>query len=90
MSEGRSSISQARSYREIAEFWDTQDLAEYWDQTEPVEFDVEIQSEVTYFALERELSQKLAEAADERGVTAETLLNIWVQEKLTEGTAPAA
>ena len=88
MSEGRSSISQAKSYRKIAEFWDTHDLADYWDQTEPVEFEVEIQSEATYYALERQLSYKLARAADERGVSAGTLLNIWIQEKLTEGAKP--
>ena len=90
MSEGRSSISQAKSYREIAEFWDTHDLADYWDQTEPVEFEVDIQSEATYYALDRQLSNKLARAADERGVSAETLLNIWIQEKLTEGAKPTS
>ena len=88
MSEGKSKISEARSYREIAEFRDTHDLTDYWDQTEPVEFEVGIQSEATYYALERQLSQELAKAADKRGVSAETLLNIWIQEKLTEGTAP--
>ncbi len=90
MSEGRSSISQGASYREIAEFWDSHDLADYWDQTEPVEFDVDIQSEAAYYPLESQLSRGLAEAADERGVSAETLLNIWVLEKLAEGTAPTS
>lgn len=89
MSEGKSTISEARSYREIGEFWDTHDLADYWDETEPVEFEVDIQSEATYYALERQLSEELAKVADERGVSAETLLNIWVQEKLTEGAAPS-
>lgn len=88
MSEGRSSISQAKSYKEIGEFWDTHDLADYWDQTEPVEFEVDIQSETTYYALDRQLSQKLAKVAEERGVSAETLLNMWVQEKLLEQAAP--
>jgi hypothetical protein len=45
----KSSISKAKSYREIGEFWDTHDLAEYWDQTELAEFEVDIQSEVTYY-----------------------------------------
>ena len=52
MDENKSSISQARSYREIGEFWDTHDLTDYWEQTEPVEFEVDIQSEVRYYALE--------------------------------------
>jgi hypothetical protein len=45
---GRSSVSKARSYKEIGEFWDTHDLAEYWEQTQPIEFEVDVQSEVTY------------------------------------------
>jgi hypothetical protein len=89
MSENKSSISQGRSYKEIGEFWDTHDLADYWDQTEPVEFEVDIQSETTYYALEGQLSQKLAKIAEERGVSAQTLLNMWVQEKLLELAAPA-
>ncbi|MBM3120394.1 MAG: hypothetical protein FJ006_12785, partial [Chloroflexi bacterium] len=48
MHDGRSSISKARSYKEIGEFWDTHDLADYWEQTHPVEFELDIQSEVTY------------------------------------------
>jgi hypothetical protein len=88
MSESRSTISQARSYKEIGDFWDTHDLADYWDQTEPVDFEVDIQSEVTYYALDRELSQMLSEVAEERGVSAETLLNLWVQEKLWKDASP--
>ena len=57
MKKSKSSKSKAQSYREIGEFWDTHDLAEYWDQTESVEFDVDIQSEVTYYALDSQLSE---------------------------------
>jgi len=87
MSEDRSSISQARSYREIGEFWDTHDLTDYWEQTEPVEFEVDIQSEVTYYAVDSTLSARIREIARRQGVSAETLLNLWVQEKLQEQTA---
>ena len=87
MSESKSSISQAQSYREIGEFWDTHDLADYWEQTEPVEFEVDIQSEVRYCALESNLAARIAEIAWQRGVSVETLLNLWVQEKLEEQMA---
>lgn len=90
MDEGKSSISEAESYREIGEFWDSHDLADYWDRTEAVTFEVDIQAEATYYPLERQLSRRLARAADERGVSAETLLNIWVQEKLAEGAVPTS
>jgi hypothetical protein len=84
MDENKSSISQAQSYRKIGEFWDTHDLADYWAQTEPAEFDVDIQSEARYYALESDLVAKVSEIAWRRGVSVETLLNLWVQEKLMD------
>lgn len=84
MARSRSSISKARSYREIGEFWDTHDLAEVWEQTQPVEFKVDIQSEVTYYPLDVTLSARVRSIAKQRGVSPETLLNLWVQEKVQE------
>lgn len=84
MSEDKSSISKARSYKEIGEFWDTHDLGDYWEQTHPVDFEIDIQSEVTYYALDKALSASIRSIAEQRGVSAETLLNLWVQEKLQE------
>jgi len=86
MSENRSSISKAQSYKEIGEFWDTHDLSDYWDQTYPVEFEVDIQSEVTYYPLDTTLATKLRSIAKRRGISPETLINLWVQEKLQEET----
>jgi len=40
------------------------------------------QSRRRYFSLDRDLSRKIDESARRRGVTPETLLNLWVQEKL--------
>lgn len=84
MSESKISISKAQSYTEIGEFWDAHDLADYWEQTKPVEFDVDIQSEVTYYAVDVTLAARIREVASKRGVSAETLLNLWIQEKLQE------
>jgi len=82
MNKNKSSISKAKSYEGISKFWDTHDLAEYWDKTKPVDFEVDIRSEVTYYALDVTLSTKIREIAKQRGVSSETLLNLWVQEKL--------
>ncbi len=84
MKKTKNSISKAGSYREIGEFWDTHDLAEYWEQTKPVEFELDIQSEVTYYPLDKALSARIRFIAEQRGVSPETLLNLWVQEKLQE------
>ena len=84
MSKNKSSLSKARSYAEIGEFWDSHDLADYWDQTKPAEFDVDLRSEVIYYALDTTLSAKVRSIAESRGVSPETRLNLWVQEKLQE------
>ena len=84
MRRSKSSISKAQSYKEMGEFWDNHDLTDFWDQTEPVEFEVEIESEATYFPVETSLSAKLVSLAEQRGVSPETLLNLWIQEKVKE------
>jgi hypothetical protein len=84
MKKAKSSISQAQSYKEIGEFWDSHDLADYWDRTEPVEFEVDIISQVRYYPLDKVLAEKISEIAHNRGISSETLLNLWIQEKLQE------
>jgi hypothetical protein len=87
MNESRSSVSKATSYQEIGEFWDTHDAADFWEQTEPVEFEVDIESEVRYYALESSLATQIDQFARHKGVSSETLLNLWVQEKIHEMAA---
>ena len=89
MNSGRSSISNASSYQEMGAFWDEQDLGEIWDQTEAIHFDVEVRSTRNYYALETGLSTKLRSVAEQRGVSPETLLNLWVQEKMAEALVAA-
>jgi hypothetical protein len=87
MKRDSSSLSQAKSYKEIGEFWDTHDLADFWNQTKEVEFEVDIESEKTYFTLDKILSEQVQSVARRRGVSAGTLINLWVQEKLREQKA---
>lgn len=84
MKKNKSSISKGETHEEIGEYWDTHDLAEHWERTKTAEFEVDIQSEVTYFAVEKQLSEKIKAFARRRGVSPDTLLNLWVQEKLQE------
>lgn len=80
----RSSISKATSYKEIGNFWDTHDLTDFWEQTKKVDFEVDIKSEITYYALDKRLSEQIQSIARKRGVSADTLINLWVQEKIYE------
>ncbi|MBI2367048.1 MAG: hypothetical protein HYV01_18910 [Deltaproteobacteria bacterium] len=43
----KSSISKARSYAEMGEFWDEHDLSDYWGKTKRVKFDVVLEPEAT-------------------------------------------
>jgi len=87
MPENKSSISNASSYAEVGEYWDSHDLADHWDDTREVHFDVSPESSVTYFALEKTLAEKLRAAAKTHGVSSETLLNVWVQEHVATDTS---
>lgn len=84
MNKGKSSLSNAKSYREIGNFWDTHDLSDFWDKTKEVGFEVSIESEITYYALDKILSEQIQAIAQKRGVSADTLVNLWIQEKLQE------
>lgn len=87
MKKNKSSISKASSYQEMGEFWAEHDLADYWEHTEPVEFEVDIQFEKKYYPLERSIVEEVSRVARKRGVAAETLLNLWIKEKLQEQEA---
>jgi hypothetical protein len=84
MVENKSSVSKASSYQEIGEYWDSHDLGEIWDETEEAKFEVDLESDVFYYAVETSLSSKLHLIAEKRGVSAETLVNLWLQEKVSQ------
>ncbi len=83
----KTSISQASSYQEAGQYWDEHGLGEAWEKTEPVEFVVNIQSSTTYFPVESGLSKQLRAFAEKHGVSSETLLNMWLQERVIQEQA---
>ena len=84
MNVNKSSVSEAQSYQEMGAYWDAHDVSSYIKDGDPVEFEVDIQSEVSYCALEQTLAGQVSKIAGRRGVSAQTLLNLWVQEKVRE------
>ena len=87
MNESKTPISGASSYAQIGEYWDRHDLSDHWDETRPAEFEVDLQGSSIYFALQRNLAERLRSAADAQGVSPETLLNLWVQERVAAEAA---
>ncbi|MFQ5866309.1 MAG: hypothetical protein ACE5IW_13890, partial [bacterium] len=69
--------------RESSEFGVEHSFLDY-DDAEEVQFDVNLKKEIHYFAVEKELAQKIREIAQRRGVSAETLVNLWLKSKITE------
>jgi CopG antitoxin of type II toxin-antitoxin system len=84
MRKSKSSISKARSYAEIGEFWDRQDLSNYWGKTRKVKFDVVLEPEATYYPIEKGLSEKIQSEARKQGVSSDTLVNLWLEQKMKE------
>jgi len=75
------SISKASTLEEVADFWDTHSLDEYWDQTHEVEFEIRAKRR-RRVTLDPDLYTRLEAQARTRGVTPETLVNLWLGERL--------
>lgn len=73
-----------KSIEEAATFWDTHSLADYEDLQQNTDFKVHLKSEKNYFAIDRELSDNIDNIAHIKGILPETLVNLWIQEKIIE------
>ena len=73
-----------KTIEEAANFRDTHSLADYEDFQRDIQFEVELKSEKNYFAVERDLSVYIDKLAYARGVLPETLVNLWLKEKILE------
>ena len=86
MQENRfSTISRAQTLEEMGEFWDTHDFTEFDDNAPDVEFTI-----ANSISIEADLLSAVEQQARLRGVSPETLVNLWLQEKLTEHLQPIA
>ncbi len=70
------------SIDQIIEFWNIHSTADYEDMMEDVSFEIDIQEETFAVALVPELAEMIGRAAKARGVTTETLVNLWLAEKV--------
>jgi len=84
MKKNKSSISKAQSYAEIGKFWDEHDLSDYWSSTRRVKFDVVLEPEATYYPVSQDLAEEIKSVARKEGVTARTLVNRWLDQKIKE------
>jgi hypothetical protein len=67
---------------EAADFWDTHDLADYTELTEEVAATIDLQRRRHLVALAPEIAARISAEARRQGVTTETLINLWLSERL--------
>ena len=76
------------SIEEMADFWDTHDLTDYAEFLTPVEATVANHPTHDYvISLSDSLNTLLHQTVQQEGVSLNTLVNLWVQEKLQQYTA---
>ena len=77
----RTGLTKARTPEEIGDFWDSHSLADAWGKTREVELEVRAlrRHRVT---LDPQVYTELEAQARVRGLTPETLVNLWLAERL--------
>jgi hypothetical protein len=67
---------------ELWQFWDTHSSADYEDLMESVEVEIDLSSSKVYCPVAKDLLRQVRTQARQQGVSTETLINLWLQEKL--------
>jgi CopG antitoxin of type II toxin-antitoxin system len=70
-----------QSPEEAGQFWDTHDSADYEKNMVDVKCEIDIKRRTFLVPLDRDLYRKVQSIARKKGVSAETLLNMWILEK---------
>jgi hypothetical protein len=83
MPANKSSVSKAKSPEKMGDFWDKHDFTEFDDPKTPdVDFHVTVA-----IPIEPDLLSDIEELANQRGIRVETLVNLWLKEKVVETKA---
>jgi len=75
-------IPDFKTIGEFQEFWDSHDLSDYWEKLEEVSFAVDIRRRKNLVAVDPELLAKVRNQAKVKGISSESLINVWITEKL--------
>lgn len=75
-----SSISKAKTYEKMGEFWDSHDFTEFDDERSPdIMFEISCK-----ISVEPDLLSSIEKHAKLRKIDTETLVNLWLHEKLNQ------
>jgi uncharacterized Zn finger protein len=67
-------------------FWDTHSSADFEDAMEAVEIEIDSSSSTVYVPVAKDLVNRMRAQARQQGVSSETLVNLWLQERLASVT----
>jgi hypothetical protein len=72
------------SIEEASDFWDTHDAGDYEEYLRPINEELEVAEELPQAVLlEHLLLEKLKKISQQQGVSLETLVNLWLAERLS-------
>jgi hypothetical protein len=83
MLKNKTTILNSTNIQEIGEYCDNYDVSEIIENNPPIEFEFNLKSQTTYYAVEPKISKKLHLFSKSQGLKPSTLLNKWLEEKLT-------
>ncbi len=70
------------SIDKLINFFDTHDLGDYLDQMPETHFDIDIKRRKHIFTINEDIAEKLTQIAKSKKVPSETLINLWLKEKI--------
>ena len=82
-SKGRTKIPSFRTIEGVQEFWDKHSVTDFEDRLHEVPVNVRLRSVQHLVAVEPSLLARLRQVARARGLSTESLVNLWLHEKLT-------
>ena len=68
---------------ELVEFFDTHDMGEHEEALPEAQFEVDLQRKTHLIAIKEEINDRLTEIAEQEQTPAESLVNSWLEEKLS-------
>ena len=74
-------IPKNMTIEEASGFWDTHSVADFPSHVVQLEYRPE--ERITFVAIANDLLHQLEKQAKEQGASIETLINLWIKEKLT-------
>lgn len=72
------------SLAEAGAFWDTHDSGDYEEIMTPVNIELDLLEHKVYVAVARDVAVQIQAKARNQGVEPETLVNLWLLEKLLQ------